>query len=120
MAEEECLTCKKHYSQGGKCWENKRNCLFYEVEPRGKMVRTNITFGIDVSAETPVLKYNSHIAFEEDGETIEMVCIKINWVNLKTRRCNIDAEYHENEKPRFEKRKMFKIIIQNEDLEEEQ
>lgn len=37
--ESECLTCKKHYSQGGDCWEHKRNCLYYDKEPRGKMMR---------------------------------------------------------------------------------
>ena len=39
-----CLTCKKHWSQGGRCSENVRNCLHYEEEPRGKMVRTELSF----------------------------------------------------------------------------
>ena len=34
----DCYTCKKHLSQGGKCYENSKNCLFYEKEPRGKMI----------------------------------------------------------------------------------
>lgn len=40
MKERECLTCKKHYTQGGKCSLEHDNCLLYENEPRGKMIRT--------------------------------------------------------------------------------
>lgn len=111
MKDDECLTCKKHYTQSGKCMANKKNCLLYENEPRGKMIRTNITFNIDAgSPETPLIKYNQKILCEEDGKTIEFVCIKINWLNLETRKCNIDVDYHENEKPKFERMKMFKIV----------
>ena len=44
----DCYTCKKHLSQGGKCYEKSKNCLFYEKEPRGKMVRTKISFEMDM------------------------------------------------------------------------
>ena len=106
----ECLTCKKHYSQGGKCMLEKRNCLLYEHEPKGKMCRTSITFEMVSNAETPIFKYNSKVNFEDKGRTIEMTIIKINWINLKEMTCNVDAEYHENEKPYFEKIKMFKVV----------
>lgn len=105
-----CNTCKKHYTQSGKCTENKKNCLFYEEEPRGKMIRTTLSFEMDNRAETPIIKYNSKVIFEEDGKDIEMAIIKINWINLKTMICNVDVEYHENEKPHFEKIKMFTIV----------
>lgn len=109
--ENECLTCKRHYTQGGKCCENKRNCLLYEKEPRGRMIRTSITFDIDVrNPSSPNIKYGEKILIEEDGKTFEMICIKLNWLNLKTRECNISVDYHENEKPKFEKMKMFKIV----------
>ena len=102
----ECIICKKHYTQGGKCCENKRNCLLYEKEPRGRMIRTNIV----ENPSSPLIKYGEKILIDEDGKTVEMVCIKLNWLNLKTRECNISVDYHENEKPKFEKKKIFKII----------
>ena len=111
MKERECFTCKKHYTQGGKCSLEHDNCLLYENEPRGKMIRTKITFNIDAdSPETPIIKYGEKILCEENGKTIEFTCIKINWLNLETRKCSIDADYHENEKPKFEKMKSFKVI----------
>lgn len=106
----DCDTCKKHYSQGGRCMENKKNCLYYEEEPRGKMIRTTLSFCLDSSAETPIIKYGSKVIFDDNGKSVEMTIIKINWINLETMICNIDAEYHEMEKPRFEKRKNFKIV----------
>lgn len=110
MNDLECLTCKKHISQGGKCYSNKKNCLLYENEPRGKMIRTNITFELGENYETKLIKFGEPILFEENGKTIEMVCIKINWINLEKMTCNIAAEYHENETPKFEMKKKFKIV----------
>lgn len=107
----DCLTCKRHYTQGGKCCENKRNCLLYKKEPRGRMIRTNIIFDIDVrNPSSSFIKYGEKVLIEEDGKTFEMFCIKLNWLNLRTRECSISVDYHENEKPKFERMKMFKII----------
>ena len=105
-----CLTCKKHYTQNGKCREEKKNCFYYDEEPRGKMVRTTFTFKLDSSAKTPIIKYGSKVVFEDNNYEIEMTIIKINWINLETMMCNVDAEYHKNEMPRFEKIKQFKVI----------
>lgn len=113
MRESECLTCKKHYTQGGKRYlgQEHDNCLLYENEPRGKMIRTKVVFDIDVdNPETPIIKSGQKILCEEDGKTIELTCAKINWLDLETRRCDIDAYYHENEKPKFEIMKMFEIV----------
>ena len=110
MNDIKCLTCKKHISQSGRCYENKRNCLLYENEPRGKMVRTNITFEIGGDYETKLIKFGNPIILDENGKTIEMVCININWVNLEKMLCNITAEYHENEAPKFEIKKKLKVI----------
>lgn len=110
---DECLICKKHYSQGGKCIENKKNCLLFDEEPKGKMVRGNFTINIfnNGNAETPILKYDSKIVINDGGKNIEMTVIKINWINLSTGMCNISADYHENEMPKCEiKKKKFKII----------
>lgn len=109
----DCELCKKHYSQGGKCSCNKKNCLFFDEEPRGKMIRGDFVINIfdSENAETPILKYNSKIVVNDSGRDIEMTVIKINWINLHTGRCSISADYHESEMPKCEiKKKIFKIV----------
>lgn len=105
-----CLTCKKHYTQQGKCYEEKENCLFYEEEPRGKKIRTTFSFKMNHNAQNPVIKYGSKIIFQDGSGEFEATIIKINEVNMNTGYCNVDADYYENEMPRFEKRRMFKIL----------
>ena len=106
----DCKLCKKSFYQGGRCSENKKNCLFYEEEPRGKMIRANFTFEMNSDAETPILKYNSKVIFEDRGKAFEVTIIKINWINLEKMTCNVDCEYHENEIPYCEKIKLFKVL----------
>lgn len=106
----DCELCKKSYYQWGKCHEHKKNCLFYEEEPKGKMIRATFTFDMSSEAETPILKYGSKVIFEDRGKSFEVVVIKINWINLERMTCNIDCEYHENERPYCEKVKMFKLV----------
>lgn len=67
-----CLTCKKHWSQGGRCSENVRNCLHYEEEPRGKMVRTELSFRMDAEAETPVVRFGEKILVSDGSKAVEM------------------------------------------------
>lgn len=105
-----CLTCKKHWSQGGRCSGNVRNCLHYEEEPRGKMVRTELSFRMDAEAETPVVRFGEKILVSDGSKAVEMTVVKINWVNLRDMLCNVSADYHENEMPRFEKEKKFKAL----------
>lgn len=90
----DCSECQHHYSQNGKCIENKNNCLYYLEEPRGKMLRTNFSFTILADAETPVIKPGAIINIEENGRTIGLKVIRINWINLDTMTCNIEAFYH--------------------------
>lgn len=106
----DCYTCKRHYSQGGKCWENAKNCLFYEKEPRGRMVKTEVKFEMDSRAETPIIKAESKVIFEENGRELEFTIKKINMIDMKTMTCSVEAEYHENEMPKFEKMKKFKAV----------
>lgn len=106
----DCLICKRHYSQGGRCCENRKNFLGFEKEPRGKMIRTSLTFYIDSRAETSFIKYGEKIRFDDNGQTFEMVVVKINWINLEKMVFNVDVDYHETEMPTFEKKKKFKII----------
>ena len=110
MDREECLKCKKHHSQWGNCYLNKPNCLLYEEEARGKMVRADFSFNIDVRAETPLLKHGSKVKFDDRGKDIHMVIVKINSLNLERRICNITAEYHENERPFIESKKLFRLV----------
>lgn len=107
----DCLICKKHYSQGGNCRAVKMNCLLFEEEPRGKMIRIDLSFDIDINPETPIIKYNSKVVFDDrKGKNIEMIIIKINSLDLEKRKCNVTVEYHENEKPFFERKKMFRLV----------
>lgn len=105
-----CETCKRSLMQGGKCCEKKSNCLFYENEPRGKMVRSSFRFEMSSNATYPIIKYNSKVVFEDNGNAFEVTIKKINWINMETMICSVDCEYHENEKPYCEKKKMFKIV----------
>lgn len=108
----ECLICKNHYMQGGKCHLERKNCLLFEEEPRGKMLRGE--FRINIFREdyqTLILKYNSKIMAEEKGKIIELTVIKINWINMNTGICSISADYHEKDMPRCEKKKkIFKVV----------
>lgn len=106
---EECLTCKKHFSQGGNCWENKNNCLLYDQETRGKIIETNIAFKMVNWVETPMIRPGEKIVIDDRGQEIEMKILKINWINLNSMMCGVSVCYHENEKPYFERRKLFTI-----------
>lgn len=110
---DDCLICKKHYSQGGKCCCNKKNCLLFKEEPKGKMIRGDFIINIlnSNNAESPILKYDSKIIINDSGRDIEMTVIKINWINLRTGMCSISADYHESEMPKCEvKKKILKIV----------
>lgn len=112
---DECLICKKHYTQGGKCCCDKKNCILFEEEPRGKMIRGEFQINIFDSkyAKTPILKYGSKISVDDNGIYIDMTVIKVNWINLRTGKCGISADYHEKEMPRCEKKKkIFKVVKQ--------
>lgn len=79
-------------------------------EPRGKMLRSNFSFTIFEDAEKPVIKPGAMINIEENGKVIELKVIRINWINLDTMTCNIEAFYHEKEAPLCVRRKNFRVI----------
>ena len=111
---DECLICKKHYTQGGDCYLEKRNCIMYENEPRGKMVRTNITLDLGfcpIPQITPRFEFGETICLTDDLGDWEVKCIKINWIDLSTREFNITAEYHENDRPNREKKKRVFWVV---------
>ena len=35
----ECDVCKKYSMQGGSCYGGRRNCLYFEKEPRGRVLQ---------------------------------------------------------------------------------
>lgn len=109
---DECLICKKHYTQGGKCMADKKNCLLFENEPRGKVIREDFKVNLlkSKNAETPIFKSGSRITIVDNGRDIEMKVIRINWINLNTGMCSISADYHESDMPQCKKKKMFKIV----------
>lgn len=91
---DECLICKKHFSQGGKCNGNRRNCLAFEEEPRGKMIYT--TLDIEFCPEMPVwVKYNEKVILADDREFTILDIIAVNFAEnfVRVRGC-----YHESEK----------------------
>lgn len=110
---EECVTCKKHYTQGGDCYEYRRkNCLLYEYEPKGKMISTKIKFPIDstLDFETPIIKSGEKIVLEDKGNAVEALVNRVVLINLDERCCLIEISYHENEMPSFEMKKLFRIV----------
>lgn len=106
----ECLICKKHYTQGGSCSHKVRNCLCFEEEPRGKMIRTRIKVFMYEDATTTLVKSRSILELEEDGKIYEVRVAKILEVDMEDFSITLEVDYHENEKPKFEKRKQFKIV----------
>lgn len=108
----DCLTCKQHFSQGGECFVNKNNCLFYKNEPRGKMIYTKVKILIDSprSFETPVIESGAKIVLEDKGKALEVFVTKVISINLNDRHCDIEISYHEKEMPSFEKRKLFRTV----------
>lgn len=111
MSVEECLICKHHVTQSGDCSMNVCNCLFFEEEPRGKMIQTNLYFTLDDrNASTPLFQRNSKIVILDGYREIEAKVIRINWVDLQKRKMCVCVEYHENEMPSFELRKNFRLV----------
>lgn len=90
----ECLICKKHFSQGGKCKGNLRYCRGFEEEPRGKMIYT--TLNIEFFPEMPVfMKRNEKVILSDNREFTILDIIAVNFVEnfVRVRGC-----YHESEK----------------------
>lgn len=110
MINEECFVCKKHYTQGGRCSENRINCLLFDKELRGKKIRGTFRFVMDRDTETKVIKPLTIIQFIENGREFEAEVIKINHVDMEKWMMSIDVDYYELEMPKFEKKKLFKVV----------
>ena len=110
----DCSECQHHYSRNGKCIENKNS---NEAEVSNCINNGNVFGGEEAAgitiladAETPVIKPGAIINIEENGRTIGLKVIRINWINLDTMTCNIEAFYHDKEAPIFVRRKNFRVI----------
>lgn len=89
---------------------NKRNCLLFEEEPRGKKVRTKLAFHIDPDVETHLIKPFSAIRLEEGEKTEEITVIEILYIDLEKWIIAIEGEFYQNEMPVFQKKRMFRIV----------
>lgn len=108
---DECLICKKHYSQDGKCCGGHKNCLMFEEETKGRMIRSTFKLKIASDAETPIIKSGNYITCtEKSGRDYPIRIAKINWVNMDTMIICVEADYHEKEMPRKELIKHFRIV----------
>ena len=108
---DECLICKKYFTQEGKCYGGHRNCLMFEEEEKGKMLRTTFQFEIVNDAKTPIIKRGNYITVaEKSGRSYVIRISNINWVNMDTFIIRVDADYHEKDMPRKELIKQFRIV----------
>ncbi len=78
-------------------WKIKITASFIWKSLAGKCSDPIFSFTILEDAETPVIKPGSIINIEENEKVIELKVIRINWINLDTMTCNIEAFYHEKE-----------------------
>lgn len=106
----ECLICKKHFSQSGTCTYKKINCLLFEEEPRGKKLRGTFKFRIDAQAETKIIKPHEWTEFDDNGKEFDAEIIRINYIDMASGIISVEADYYESEMPRSEKRKRFKVM----------
>ena len=109
---DECLICKKHYTQEGKCPGGRKNCLMFIEEPKGKKIRGTFRIEMNSNAETSIIKPFAKISLTDTkGKDFVADVIKINWVNMSSMILSIDADYYEAEMPTCEKKKkMFRVL----------
>ena len=107
----ECLVCKKHFTQSGTCTCKKNKCLLFEEEPRGRKLRGTFRFRIDTHAETKIIKSHTWMGFVDNGKDFDAEIIRINYIDMASGIISVEADYYESEMPRSEKRKRFKVKL---------
>lgn len=111
MTNPECELCKKSYTQGGRCMDNKRNCLMFEEEPRGKMKRAKILLPFDFDGVYGTVKCFNEVTLIADGCEFQATVIKITEVNIDKAEIYMEIDYHEKDwEPKSERVKKFKIV----------
>lgn len=106
----ECVICKHHYSQNGRCHLQVRNCLQFEEEPRGKIVYKKVKCKFSLHNEQRI-ELNKEYEFIEERKGFEAEVIKINYVDFESGIMGLEIRYHENDWiPKADKRKIFRIL----------
>lgn len=109
----ECAVCKKYSMQGGSCHGGIRNCLYFDKEPRGRVLQE--TFLIDYGWNPSALVKRGEKLETKDG--MELTVVTVEWVDFSARQICVVARYHESEKPPEDRRKEF-IVLQGGNAEE--
>lgn len=108
---DECLICKKHFTQEGRCMDNRRNCLAFEEEPRGKKIQKKIEINIIQSAT--MVKYGERIELTNNGFDAFVEVIKIDYVDLDAYTLGLTVSMFEKDEPflfQEDKSSRFKVI----------
>ena len=69
----ECDVCKKYSMQGGSCYGGRRNCLYFEKEPRGRVLQE--TFLIDYGWNPSALVKRGEKLETKDGMELTVVTV---------------------------------------------
>lgn len=111
MKEKECEYCKKYVMQGGRCYERKRNCILFDPEPRGKMIRRTVKITFDLDGSYGKVECHKPVTLVEGAREFEAMVIKIKSVDVDSKEITAEIDYHENDwTPKNERRKRFKIM----------
>lgn len=106
MEENECLRCIHHLTQGGHCFSERRNCLMFKEEPRGKVVKKD--FKVYFSRNSAdIIKLGEYVVFEND---MKVKVEKIKEVNPKEMYVIMNVSYHEKYETPELRRSCFKLI----------
>lgn len=107
---DDCKTCKKFVFQSGSCSGKNKKCNGFELEPRGKKIRSSMKLDISQDRSGPIIKYGAYITLVEANKETEVEVIKINYVDLENMHVGLDICFFEKDMPDYEKRKRFEII----------
>lgn len=110
----ECEYCKKYIMQGGRCYERKRNCIMFDPEPRGKVVRKTIKIPFDFDSSYGKVECHKPVTLVDGKYEFEATVIKIKSVDTDNGEIIAEIDYHENDwTPRNERLKRFRILTFN-------
>lgn len=106
----ECLICKHHFTQSGKCNEEKRNCLQFENEVRGEIVYKTVIFEIPYPYSKKI-EIGKKYKFIGDSQEFEAEVISISYIDFTKQTMRIKIAYHANDWISKEDRKKYFSII---------
>lgn len=87
---DDCKTCKKFVFQSGSCSGKNKKCNGFELEPRGKKIRSSMKLDISQDRSGPIIKYGAYITLVEANKETEVEVIKINYVDLENMHVGLD------------------------------